>query len=47
LPQGKENAYIKVSTTLSTTNIVILPQESQNIEGDQEGFTIDKISGAI
>ena len=47
LPQGKENAYIKVSTTLSTTNIIILPQEGQNIEGDQEGFTIDKVSGAI
>lgn len=47
LPQGTDKASIKVSTTLATSNIIVAPHHGDNIQGDTEGFVIDKTSGAV
>lgn len=47
LPKGEKDARIKVSSTLTASNIIIVPHQGDTIQGDPEGFVIDKVSGAL
>lgn len=47
LPKGEKDIRIKVSSTLTASNIIVVPYQGDTIQGDAEGFVIDKVSGAL
>ena len=48
LPAGnEENYYVRISTDYQTENVVVIPSNGERIDGDTEGFTLDKTSGTV
>ena len=47
LPVGNTGSYIRVSTDYQTDNVVVIPVNGESIDGDTEGFTLDKTSGTV
>lgn len=47
LPAGSTENYIRFSTNYLAENVVIKPADGETIDGDSEGFTLDKASGTV
>jgi hypothetical protein len=47
LPKGNIEDYIRFSTNYLATNVVIKPVDGETIDGDSEGFTLDKTSSTV
>ena len=47
LPAGSTGDYIRFSTNYLAENVVIKPADGETIDGDSEGFTLDKASGTV
>ena len=47
LPAGNIGDYIRISTDYQTSNVVVMPTNGETIDGDSEGFTLDKTSGTV
>ncbi len=47
LPAGNIGDYIRISTNNQTENVVVIPSNGESIDGDTEGFTLDKTSGTV
>lgn len=47
LPAGSTENYIRFSTNYLVENVVIKPDDGETIDGDSEGFTLDKASGTV
>ena len=47
LPGGNIGDYVRISTNYQTENVVVIPSNGESIDGDAEGFTLDKTSGTV
>jgi hypothetical protein len=47
LPAGNIGDYVRISTNYQTENVVVIPSGGESIDGDTEGFTLDKTSGTV
>ena len=47
LPAGNIGDYVRISTNYQTENVVVIPSSGESIDGDAEGFTLDKTSGTV
>ena len=47
LPVGNVGDYVRISTNYQTENVVVIPSNGESIDGDTEGFTLDKTSGTV
>ena len=47
LPAGNIGDYVRISTDYQTSNVVVMPTNGETIDGDSEGFTLDKTSGTV
>lgn len=47
LPKGSNEKYIRVSTDYQTDHVLVIPSNGESIDGDTEGFTLDKTSGTV
>ena len=47
LPVGNVGDYVRISTDYQTGNVVVIPSNGESIDGDTEGFTLDKTSGTV
>lgn len=47
LPAGNIGDYVRISTNYQTDNVLVSPANGETIDGDSEGFTLDKASGTV
>ena len=47
LPAGNVGDYVRISTNYQTDHVLVIPASGKTIDGDVEGFTLDKTSGTV